>query len=65
MQLRIGISSGLVVAGVIGRRRLTRDLLGDAYVTEPLGLVDVKRKGEVETWRLVEANALTSYDHGA
>jgi adenylate cyclase len=82
LRLRIGISSGPVVAGVIGRRRFLYDLWGDTvnmasrmeshgisgeiqitgptwellrndFVTEPMGLVDVKGKGKVETWRVV------------
>jgi adenylate cyclase len=33
--------------------RSTWELLDDHFVTEPIGLVDVKGKGAIETWRLV------------
>jgi adenylate cyclase len=33
--------------------RTTFELLRDDFVIEPIGLVDVKGKGAVETWRLV------------
>ena len=33
--------------------RSTWELVRDDFVTESSGLVDVKGKGEVETWRLV------------
>jgi hypothetical protein len=36
--------------------RPTWELVRGDFVTEPIGLVDVKGKGQVETWRLVDRN---------
>ena len=89
LELRIGINSGPVVAGVIGRKRFLYDLWGDAvnmasrmeshgtpgqiqvtratyellkddFELERRGTVDVKGKGEIETWYLVGPRAETA-----
>ncbi|OGN87837.1 MAG: hypothetical protein A2X23_09525 [Chloroflexi bacterium GWC2_73_18] len=86
LDLRIGINSGPVVAGVIGRRKFIYDLWGDAvntasrmesqgtpgtiqitaatrellegeFVCERRGTIQVKGKGEMETWYLVGRGA--------
>ncbi len=85
INIRVGINSGPLVAGVIGRHKfhydvwgdpvniasrmesqgvagkiqitaVTRDLLGDAFQTEPRGMVPIKGKGEMPTWFLSGRN---------
>lgn len=82
LDFRIGINSGPVVAGVIGRKKFVYDVWGDAvnlgsrmessgvagriqigratyelikdnFICEPRGKVNIKGKGEVETWYLL------------
>jgi guanylate cyclase len=82
IHFRIGINSGSLVAGVVGRRKFqydvwgdsvniaspmesqgvpdhvqitgaTRDLIKDKFLFERRGMVEIKGKGEMETWFLV------------
>ena len=81
LQVRIGMNSGAVVAGVIGKRKFLYDLwgdavniasrmeshglpgriqitestrrqLGDSFVLEPRGNIDVKGRGQIQAWFL-------------
>ena len=83
LSFRIGINSGSLVAGVIGRKKFIYDLWGDAvniasrmeshgvrgkvqitratyelirseFICEDGGNVDIKGKGEMEVWHVIE-----------
>lgn len=82
LQMRIGIASGPVTAGIIGRHKFsydlwgdtvnlasrmettgapgriqvpatTRELVGDGFVWEERGMIDVKGRGQIETCYLI------------
>jgi adenylate cyclase len=84
IEFRIGINSGPVVGGVIGRKKFVYDVWGDAvnvasrmeshgkanqiqiteatyrlvqhdFICTPRGRIEVKGRGEMETWFVVEA----------
>ena len=88
LKFRIGINSGPVVAGVIGRKKFHYDVWGDAvniasrmeshgipgkiqigrttyelvkdeFVCVPRGVIEVKGKGEMETWYLEDIRQAT------
>lgn len=90
INLRIGIHSGTVVAGVIGQQKLmydlwgdtvntasrmeshgevgkiqisraTYDLLGNEFICEPQGEIEIKGKGKLETWHLIAKRGKVDY----
>jgi len=92
IEFRIGINSGPVVGGVIGRKKFVYDLWGDAvniasrmesqgianeiqitqttyeiveqqFVCKRRGKIEVKGRGEVETWLVVNARAVAQQEH--
>jgi len=89
LRFRIGIASGPLVAGIIGRKKFVYDLWGDTvntasrmeshgeggliqitretheliaghFVCEPRGTIEVKGKGELPVWYLLESRPAPS-----
>ena len=63
----VNMASRMESHGTSNQIQITRptcELLGDDFVTEPMGLVDVKGKGAVETWRLVSRNGRQGWNEG-